>query len=240
MKQDGVHDHPVVSHEEWLSARSAFLSKEKEFTRLRDDLNRQRRELPWETVDKPYVFDGPSGQETLAQLFGKRRQLLVYHFMFSPDWNEGCPHCSFWADSFSSAVAHLEQRDASLVVVARAPLAKIEAFKKRMGWTFKWVSSFRTDFNYDFQASFAPDQIAKGAVVYNYAPMTMNAMDREGMSAFYKDGKGAVFHTYSSYARGIDLLNTTYNWLDLAPKGRDEDRLEWAQAWVRHHDKYQG
>ena len=239
MRQDGgsgVKDHKVVSHEEWLSARTAFLAREKEFTRLRDDLNRQRRELPWERVEKPYVFDEPSGKQTLVQLFGKRSQLVVYDFMFSPDWNEGCPHCSFWADNFSGIDIHLDHRDVSFVVVSRAPLAKIEPFKKRMGWSFKWVSSFATDFNYDYQASFTPEETRRGAVLYNFSKTEMDMTDREGVSAFYKDGRGAVFHTYSCYARGIDLLNTAYNFLDLAPKRRDEDRLEWSQAWVRHHD----
>jgi len=234
----GIDDHKVVSHEEWLAARTAFLVKEKEFTRLRDELNRARRELPWERVGKSYVFDSPGGKETLAQLFGKRSQLLVYHFMFSPDWDEGCPHCSFWADNFNGIDTHLGQRDVSFVAVSRAPLAKIEPFKKRMGWSFKWVSSFATDFNYDYQASFRSADTSKGAVFYNYVQTEMKTTDREGASAFLKDDEGTIFHTYSCYARGIDLLNTAYNLLDLAAKGRDEDRLEFSQAWVRHHDRY--
>jgi predicted dithiol-disulfide oxidoreductase (DUF899 family) len=232
-----IKNHRVVSHEEWLAARSGFLAKEKEFTRARDELSRARRALPWEKVEKRYVFDGPKGKETLADLFDRKSQLLVYHFMFGPDDDEGCPHCSFWADNYSGMVVHLKQRDASFVAISRAPLAKLEAFKKRMGWTFKWVSSAGTDFNYDFQASFRPEQIDSGAVYYNYRTSAMDMTDREGASAFYQDPSGAIFHTYSTYARGIDLLNTAYNFLDLAPKGRNEN-AGFTQDWVRHHDRY--
>jgi len=235
-----TQDHPVVSREEWLSARVAFLVKEKEFTRLRDDLSRQRRELPWVKVDKPYAFDGPRGKETLAQLFAGRSQLVVYHFMFAPEADAGCPHCSFWADNFNGIDVHLNHRDVSLVAVSRAPLARIEAFKKRMGWSFKWVSSSGTDFNYDYHVSFTPEAIKSGAVIYNYVKTELDMSDREGVSVFYKDEKGSVFHTYSSYARGIDMLNGAYHFLDLAPKGRDEDHLDFTQAWVRYHDRYEG
>jgi predicted dithiol-disulfide oxidoreductase (DUF899 family) len=228
----------IVSHEEWLKARAEFLKKEKEFSRLRDEHARERRELPWEKVDKAYSFEGPEGKESLVQLFGRRSQLAVYHFMFAPEWEEGCPHCSFWADHYSGMVPHLAQRDVSFAVISRAPLAKIERFKKRMGWTFKWLSSGGTDFNYDFQASFRPEDIARGPVYYNYRNVDMNMGDREGLSTFYKDQNGAVFHTYSTYARGIDLLNSTYNVLDLCPKGRNEN-AEFTQDWVRHHDRYQ-
>ena len=231
--------HAVVSRQEWLSARTAFLAKEKEFTRLRDDLSRQRRELPWVKVDKPYVFEGPSGKETLADLFGKRSQLIVYHFMFSPEWDEGCPHCSFWADHYDGMVVHLDRRDMTFVVISRAPLAKIQPFKKRMGWRFKWVSSNQNDFNYDYGVSFTPQEIRNGTAFYNYVKTDPGPADRAGLSAFYKDERGAVFHTYSTYARGIDMLNGTYSCLDLAAKGRDEDGLEWPQAWVRHHDRYE-
>jgi predicted dithiol-disulfide oxidoreductase (DUF899 family) len=234
-----IRNHPVVSHEQWLSARTAFLSKEKEFTQQRDELNRQRRQLPWEKVDKPYVFDGPEGKVTLAELFGKRSQLLVYHFMFTPEWDEGCPHCSFWADHFDGMGVHLNHRDASFVAISRAPLAKIEAYKKRMGWKFKWVSAFQNDFNFDFYVSFTPEEVQNGTAFYNYTRMNPNDMDREGTSVFFKNEAGEVFHTYSSFARGIDMLNGTYNYLDLAPKGRDEDSLEWTQAWVRRHDRYE-
>ncbi len=236
----GPTEHPVVSREEWLTARKALLDKEKTFSRLRDDLNRQRRELPWVKVEKPYVFEGPNGRETLADLFENRTQLVVYHFMFNPEWNEGCPSCSFWADNFNPNVVHLKQRDVTLVAVSRAPLAKIEPFRKRMGWTFKWVSSSGTDFNYDYHVSFKPDDLRSGPIVYNYrrTPMPPRMEDREGISVFYKDKDGSVFHTYSTYARGLDLMNTAYNYLDLVPKGRDEDNLEFTQAWVRHHDRY--
>jgi predicted dithiol-disulfide oxidoreductase (DUF899 family) len=235
----GIKNHKVVSHEEWLSARTAFLAKEKEFTRLRDELNRERRALPWEKVDKSYVFDGPRGKETLADLFEKRSQLAVYHFMFNPDADEGCKHCSFWADSFNGIGVHLNHRDVTLVAISRAPLAKIEPFKKRMGWTFKWVSSYGSDFNYDYQASFTPEAIQSGAVFYNYKTEKMELADREGASTFYKDERGAIFHTYSCYARGIDMLNSAYQFLDLGPKGRDEERLEFTQSWVRYHDRYE-
>jgi predicted dithiol-disulfide oxidoreductase (DUF899 family) len=235
---NGLKGHPVVSHEEWISTRTAFLAREKEFTRLRDELSRQRRELPWEKEDKQYVFDGPNGKETLAELFENRGQLVVYHFMFPPEDDEGCPHCSFWADNFNGIGVHLNHRDVTFVAISRAPLAKIELFKQRMGWSFKWVSSFQSDFNYDYQASFPPEAVQSGAVFYNYTHMDTGMMDREGSSVFYKDKNGAVFHTYSCYARGIDMLNGTYHFLDLVPKGRDEQGLDDPQAWVRHHDKY--
>jgi predicted dithiol-disulfide oxidoreductase (DUF899 family) len=235
----GVSKHEVVSHEAWLAARTAFLKKEKEFTRQRDELGRERRALPWERVLKPYRFDGPGGQETLAQLFGKRSQLAVYHFMFNPDSDEGCRHCSFWADSFDRIGVHVAHRDLSFVAISRAPLARLEAFRKRMGWSFKWVSSFGSDFNHDLGVSFTPDELASGPVTYNYERERMDMQDREGVSFFYKDAQGAIFHTYSAYARGIDLLNTAYNFLDLCPKGRDEETLEFTQAWVRHHDRYE-
>ena len=234
----GLKGHPVVSREEWLKARTAFLAKEKEFSTLRDDLARRRRELPWVKVEKRYVFDGPKGQESLADLFDGRSQLAVYHFMFDPDSKQGCPHCSFWADHYDGMTAHLPHRDVSFVVVSRAPLAKIAEFQKRMGWRFKWLSSNRTDFNYDFHVSFTPEQAKKGGF-YNYQPGSQVGSEREGFSAFYKDEGGAIYHTYSTYARGIDLLNGTYNLLDLMAKGRDEEGLEFSQAWVRHHDRYE-
>jgi predicted dithiol-disulfide oxidoreductase (DUF899 family) len=235
----GIEGHPVVSHEKWLSSRTAFLAKEKEFTRLRDELSRQRRELPWEKVGKTYTFDGPSGKETLADLFEGRSQLVVYHFMFTPEWDEGCKHCSFWADNFNGIGVHLNHRDVTLVAVSRAPLAKIEAFRKRMGWSFKWVSSAGSDFNFDYQVSFTPEQRKSGEARYNYSKEDPGFEDREGASVFYKDPSGAIFHTYSCYARGIDILNCAYHYLDLVPKGRDEDGLEFTQAWVRHHDRYE-
>jgi predicted dithiol-disulfide oxidoreductase (DUF899 family) len=242
MTDDGgseVKNHVVVSRDEWLAARTAFLAKEKEFTRLRDELSRQRRELPWVKVEKTYAFDAPHGKQTLADLFEGRSQLVVYHFMFDPSWDEGCKHCSFWADNFNPNVVHLNHRDVSLVAISRAPLAKIEPFKKRMGWTFKWVSSGEGDFNYDYHVSFTPEQIKSGRVFYNYGTTAMGMADREGVSVFYRDEGGAIFHSYSCYARGIDMMNTTYQFLDVVPKGRDERRLKASQAWVRHHDRYE-
>ena len=236
--RSAVNDHPVVSHEAWLAARTAFLVKEKEFTRLRDELSRERRALPWVKVEKTYLFDAPGGPETLADLFDSKSQLVVYHFMFSPASDEGCRHCSFWADNFNGIGVHLKHRDVTLVAVSRAPLERIEAFRKRMGWDFKWVSSNRNDFNYDYHVSFTPDQIRNGAVFYNYARTKMDMSDREGVSVFYKGESGTIFHTYSSYARGIDVLNGAYHFLDLVPKGRDEEGLSFSQAWVRHHDRY--
>lgn len=234
----GAKEHKVVSETEWLVARKELLAREKEFTRLRDDLNRHRRELPWVTVEKQYIFDGLGGKVTLAEMFGSKSQLIVYHFMFSPEWKEGCRHCSFWADHYDATLPHLRQRDVSFVVVSRAPLATITPFQKRMGWKFRWLSSFETDFNYDFQASFRPEDIERGSVLYNYKTEPMDMTDREGISVFHKDETGAVFHTYSCYARGIDMVNTTYHFLDLVPKGRDEDPPNFPQDWVHYHDRY--
>ena len=235
----GVGKHRVVSHKAWIEARRKFLAKEKKFTRLRDELARQRRALPWEKVEKQYVFDGPKGRETLAELFDGRSQLIVYHFMFAPDWDEGCKHCSFWADNFNGLGIHLNHRDVTFVAISRAPLAKLDAFKKRMDWSFKWVSSGRNDFNYDYQASFTPQEVESGAAFFNYSKSDVGVTDREGVSVFCKDQSGALFHTYSSYARGIDMLNAAYHYLDLVPKGRDEDALEFTQSWVRFHDRYE-
>ncbi|NOT55306.1 MAG: DUF899 domain-containing protein [Deltaproteobacteria bacterium] len=232
--------HKVVSQEEWIHARKELLAKEKEFTRLRDELNRQRRELPWEKVDKPYVFDGPRGKETLADLFDGRSQLLVYHFMFHPDWTDGCKSCSFWADNFNNAIVHLNQRDVTMLAISRAPLPRLEAFKKRMGWSFKWVSSFGNEFNQDYHVSFTPEKLKDGTADYNYTPGKAFGEESAGLSVFYKDAQGAIFHTYSCYARGLDMLNGAYHHLDLVPKGRDEAGLTYSQAWVRHHDRYEG
>jgi predicted dithiol-disulfide oxidoreductase (DUF899 family) len=229
--------HQVVSREDWLAARRRLLSKEKEFTRRRDRLSAERRELPWVRVEKDYVFDGPDGKETLADLFAGRSQLLVYHFMLGPGWEQGCPSCSFLSDHIDGANWHLPQRDVTLLAVSRAPLPEIEAFKARMGWRFKWVSSHANDFNRDYHVSFTKEELAKGKVDYNY-DMVEGYDELPGLSAFYQDATGAVFHTYSSYARGLDLLIGAYNYLDLAPKGRDEAALEWTMAWVRHHDRY--
>ncbi|MGH9837826.1 MAG: DUF899 domain-containing protein [Blastocatellia bacterium] len=231
-------NHKVVSREEWLKARKAHLAKEKEFTRQRDELSRQRRELPWVKVDKEYVFEGPDGKESLAGLFDGRSQLIVYHFMFGPGWEQGCPSCSFLSDHIDGALAHLNARDVTLVVVSRAPLPEIEAFKKRMGWRFKWVSSYASDFNHDYHVSFTKDEMARGKVYYNYAMQEFGSEEAPGASVFYKDATGDVFHTYSAYGRGGDILIGAYNYLDLTPKGRDEDGLAFTMAWVRHHDRY--
>jgi predicted dithiol-disulfide oxidoreductase (DUF899 family) len=232
--------HIVVSQGEWLAARKALLAKEKEFSKQRDALSAERRSLPWVKVEKNYVFEGPGGKETLADLFAGKTQLLVYHFMLGPGWVQGCPSCSFLADHFDGATVHLAQRNVSFVVVSRAPLAEIEAYKKRMGWRFKWVSSHGSDFNFDFHVSFTKDEVATGEVDYNYGK-SKNAHDElPGLSAFIKDERGAVLHTYSTYERGLDTLVGTYNLLDMAPKGRDEDALPWSMAWVRRHDEYEG
>ena len=228
----------VVSQADWLAARKELLKKEKEFTRLRDQLSRQRRELPWEAVEKRYVFDGPKGKQTLGDLFGGKSQLIVYHFMFGPGWKEGCPSCSFLADTFDGAAVHLAQRDVNFVVVSRATLPEIEAFKKRMRWRFNWVSSSGSDFNFDYHVSFSKDDKAKGKVYYNYEMMDFPSEEAPGTSVFYRNRSGEIFHTYSSYARGLDILVGTYNYLDLTPKGRDEDGLPHSMAWVRHHDRY--
>ena len=228
----------VVPQAEWLAARKELLRKEKEFTRLRDELSRQRRELPWEKVEKQYVFEGPTGKETLADLFGGKSQLIVYHFMLGPDWKEGCPSCSFLADHFNPSVVHLAARDVQLVAVSRAPLPQIEAFEKRMGWTFKWVSSYGSDFNYDYQVSMSKDEAGSGQAYYNYTMQKFPSEERPGASVFYKDAAGDIFHTYSTYGRGLDILVGAYNWLDLVPKGRDEEGLAHTMAWVRHHDRY--
>ena len=229
--------HAQVSREEWLKARTALLQKERAFTRLRDALTRQIRELPWVRVDKPYWFEGPDGRESLGDLFGRHHQLLVYHFMLGPDWEQGCKSCSFWADNFQGIPIHLAHRDVSFVTISRAPLHTIKRFRQRMGWTFKWVSSFGSDFNFDFHVSFTEDEIAAGKAFYNYRATGEVADEMPGVSAFYKDGT-EIFHTYSTYARGLDLLNGAYNYLDLVPKGRDE-RPESTMEWLRHHDRYE-
>ena len=236
-----MEPHKVVSHDQWIAARKAYLAEEKAFTRARDALARKRRELPWEKVEKNYAFDTPQGRRSLADLFGGKNQLIVYHFMLGPGWEAGCPSCSFLADHFDGAVIHLAQRDVSFIVVSRAPLSEIETFKRRMGWRFKWVSSFGSDFNSDYQVSFSPGEKAGGKVFYNYEFIeSFPSEERPGASVFYKNAAGEIFHTYSTYGRGLDILIGTYHFLDLAPKGRDEDGLAWSMAWVRHHDRYEG
>ncbi len=233
-----MQQHPIVLRDEWLAARKQHLIKEKEFTRLRDELCRERRELPWVKIEKEYVFDGPNGKETLSDLFAGRSQLIVQHFMFAPDWEAGCKICSFGADHVDGAVIHLAHRDVTFVTVSRAPLAKIEAFKKRMGWRFKWVSSFGGDFNYDFHVSFTKADIEKNQVYFNYDFRPFLSEELAGTSVFFKNQAGDVFHTYSCYARGGENQLGTYNYLDLVPKGRGEDGLSFTMSWVRHHDSY--
>ena len=230
--------HEIVSQDAWLAARRAHLAKEKEFTRLRDQLSAERRALPWTRVDKSYLFEGPDGRQTLPELFDGRSQLIIYHFMLGPGWEQGCPSCSFVADHIDGALVHLAHRDVTLLAVSRAPLPEIEAFRKRMGWRFKWLSSFGSDFNADYHVSFSPDELAKGQVYYNYHMTSFPSEEGPGASVFYKDPDGTVFHTYSAYARGLDMLVGAYNYLDLVPKGRDEAELPWTMAWVRHHDRY--
>lgn len=240
-----MEHHKVASHDDWLAARLELLTAEKEFTRLRDRLNQRRRDLPWELVDKDYIFEGANGRQTLGQLFDGRSQLIVYHAMFDPataspstSWTEdaACSSCSFWNDNFVSIIVHLNHRDVSLIAVARAPYSKIAAYSKRMGWTFNWVSSGDSDFNFDYGVSFRPEELERGEAYYNYTLQNPGFSEREGLSVFAKDSEGTVFHTYSAYARGIDMVNVAYHYLDLVPKGRDEGDQK--QFWVRRHDEY--
>lgn len=233
-----LDNHRIVSKDEWLAARSALLKKEKEFTLLRDKLGQQQRDMPWVLVDKEYLFDGPNGKQTLSDLFDGRSQLIVYHFMYDPNWDAGCPSCSFWADNFNGIVVHLNQRDVTMIAVSKAPYSKIGEYKKRMGWNFKWVSSYDNDFNFDYHVSFTPQELSEKKAFYNYSLQDTHSPEREGVSVFYKDTAGHVFHTYSAYARGIDVLNVAYHYLDLVPKGRDEEGHEFSQFWVRRHDEY--
>jgi predicted dithiol-disulfide oxidoreductase (DUF899 family) len=229
----------IVTREDWIAARKALLAKEKEFTRARDALSAARRQLPWVKVDKEYVFEGPDGSETLADLFAGRSQLIVYHFMFGPDWQEGCPSCSYLADHFDGAIMHLNHRDVSMVVASRAPLDKLEGYRKRMGWRFKWLSSLGSDFNQDYHVSFSPAEMDAGKVYYNYADGGFPSEEAPGISVFCKDANSNVFHTYSAYARGLDMLIGAYNLLDLVPKGRDEADLAFTMEWLRRHDQYE-
>ena len=233
-----MENHRVVSHDEWIEARKQFVAREKELTRLRDRLSQERRDLPWERVDKAYIFDGPDGKETLADLFAGRSQLVVYHFLFHPDWEAGCPSCSLFADSFNGIVVHLEQRDVTFVAVSLALFGKLDAYRTRMGWSFKWVSSAGSDFNRDYQVSFTPQEVAKGEGYYNYVTQRLFGTEMPGASVFYKDPAG-VFHTYSTYGRGLDAFMVNYQFLDVLPKGRDEaGQRPHPQAWVRRHDEY--
>ncbi|MBF5043798.1 DUF899 domain-containing protein [Aggregicoccus sp. 17bor-14] len=228
-----------VGREAWLEARKALLAREKAFTRERDALSAARRALPMVRVGKRYVFDGPEGPRTLAELFEGRRQLIVYHFMFGPDWEQGCRSCSYVADNFAGGLVHLAARDTAFAAISRAPLAKLRAFQQRMGWSFRWLSSAGSDFNYDFHVSFRPGELAAKEVEYNYARTSFPHSEAPGVSVFLREGD-AVFHTYSTYARGLDLLMNTYNYLDLTPLGRQEDADAGGMAWVRHHDRYEG
>lgn len=235
----GTENHPVVSNDRWVSERKILLAREKELMRLHDQIARERRALPWERVEKDYVFDAPEGRRTLSDLFGGRRQLLVQHFMFGPGWEEGCKSCSFMADHSDGMNMHLANRDITLVAISRAPLADIERFRRRMGWQFKWVSSHDSEFNHDFGVSFTPEEQARGEVYYNYGMQPFPSEEAPGISVFYKDDAGTVFHTYSTYGRGVEVMMGAYNMMDLTPKGRDEDHLSFTMEWVRHHDRYE-
>jgi predicted dithiol-disulfide oxidoreductase (DUF899 family) len=228
--------HKVVTSDKWMAARKKLLVKEKALTRLADKLAKERRALPWEAVTKDYLFDGPNGKETLAQLFDGRSQLVVYHFMFGPDRDAGCPHCSRWADNFNGVIVHLNQRDVTMIAVSRAPYEKLAAYWQRMRWSFKWVSSFGSDFNFDFHVSFTPEEMKNKKAFYNFKLQNPDAPEREGVSVFCKDPKGKVYRTYSTFARGIEALNLDYKYLDIVPKGRDEAGR--GPSWVRRHDEY--
>lgn len=227
----------IVTRDEWLEARLALLAREKAFTRERDQLSQMRRDLPWVRVDKPYRFHGPDGPKTLADLFDGRHQLIVYHFMFAPDWEAGCKSCSFWADNFDGVDVHLAHRDVTLALVSAAPLDTLQAYKRRMGWRTAWVSSAGSDFNRDFQVACTAEELNSGEVYYNYARRKAFASEMPGISVFYRDDDGAVFHTYSCYARGLDMLNGAYHLLDLVPKGRDESGR--GMSWLRRRDEYE-
>ena len=234
--ESSITNHPVVSHEQWVAERKRLLAREKELTHLRDQIARERRALPWARIDKVYKFDAPEGARTLADLFAGRRQLMVQHFMLGPGWEEGCQSCSYMADHTDGMNAHLAARDVTFIAISRAPLTEIERFRRRMGWKFKWVSSFGTDFNQDFHVSFTPQE-EKGQVEYNYSLQPFACDELPGISVFYKGDAGEVFHTYSTYGRGVEVMMGTYNMLDLTPKGRDES--DGGMAWVRHHDRYE-
>jgi predicted dithiol-disulfide oxidoreductase (DUF899 family) len=234
-----MQQHRIVSRQEWIEARKAHMAREKELTRIRERLAEERRALPWVEVDKPYAFDGPNGPVTLADLFKGRPQLVVQHVMFAPDWDAACKSCSFWADGLERMVPHLAARDTAMAAVSLAPVAKLEAFKRRMGWTFDWVSSGNNDFNYDYGVSFTPEQIDAGQAKYNYGTTRLYGPELPGISVFYRDETGQIFHTYSCYARGLDMMNAAYQYLDLTPLGRHEEGLPYPMDWVRLRDQYQ-
>ncbi len=231
--------HKIVSRQQWIGARRVHLAHEKELTQARERLSEERRALPWVKVDKAYLFDGAEGKKTLADLFNGKSQLVVQHFMFAPEWNEGCKSCSFWADGFERMIPHLAARDTTLAAVSRAPLSKLLPFKTRMGWTFDWVSSADSDFNYDYAVSFTPDDVKSGAKVYNFGTSGFGIEDAPGISVFYRDEAGDIFHTYSCFARGLDMMNAAYHYLDLTPLGRHEDGLPYPMDWLRLRDQYQ-
>jgi predicted dithiol-disulfide oxidoreductase (DUF899 family) len=239
MTQAEIEKSKVVSKKEWLLARKELLVKEKALTRQMDALNAERLKLPWEKVEKNYVFDGAKGKQPFAELFDGRSQLILYHFMFGPEWKEGCPSCSLLADHLDGSLTHLANRDITLIAISRAPYAQLEAFKKRMGWRFKWYSSFGTEFNWDYHVSFTKEEAAKKQMYYNYAEQHFPAEEGPGASVFYKDAGGNIFHTYSTFGRGGEPFIGAYNFLDIAPKGRDEASLPHPMAWVRHHDRYE-
>ncbi|MCP3419163.1 MULTISPECIES: DUF899 domain-containing protein [Bradyrhizobium] len=234
-----MQQHMIVSREEWIAARKALMAGEKELTQAREALSRQRRELPWVKVDKDYVFDGPGGKMTLGDLFRGRPQLVVQHVMFAPEWDAACKNCSFWADGFERMVPHLAARDTTMIAISRAPLVKLDAFKARMGWTFDWVSSGESDFNYDYGVSFTQGQIDAGDAKYNYGTTPLYGPELPGISVFFRDETGSVFHTYSTFARGLDMMNAAYHYLDLTPLGRHEEGLPYPMDWVRLRDQYQ-
>ncbi len=237
--QSTIQTPHVVSREQWVNERRALLTREKELTHLTDEVSRQRRALPWVRLEKAYTFHGPDGEVGLADLFQGRSQLIVYHFMYGPDMKEACPSCSFVADHFDATLPHLGARDVALAAVSRAPYPKLEAFQRRMGWRFPWVSSSDTDFNFAFGVSSTEQQREPGRQLYNFGTSEFLQPEREGASVFARQD-GQLFHTYSTYGRGVEALMGTYSYLDLVPKGRDEDGLDFAMAWVRYHDRYQG
>ena len=233
-------NNQTVSREKWLSARLELLDQEKELTRLRDQISASRRKLPRVKIEQDYVFHTNQGEKSLADLFGAKSQLIIYHFMYGNDWEEGCKSCSFWADNFEGIDIHLANRDVSFIAMSRAELKTLNAFKKRMGWSFEWVSSLGSDFNRDFDVSFDAEDFENESATYNYRPFTYPMNEHAGVSVFQKDPDGSVYHTYSAYSRGLDILNGAYNYLDLVPKGRDEAQFEYGMEWLRHHDKYSG
>lgn len=235
----GSAAHAVVSDERWLARRRQLLEREKELTHLHDQVARERRALPWRRIDRNYVFDTPQGKRTLAELFEGRRQLMVQHFMLGPGWEQGCPSCSFMADHTDGMRIHLAHRDITFVAISRAPLPEIERFRRRMGWQFPWASSYGSDFNRDFAVSFTPEELARGAVDYNYGKVAFPAEEAPGISVFCKDDAGDVFHTYSTFGRGVEVMMGAYQLMDLTPKGRDERDVPYKMEWVRHHDRYE-